>query len=296
MCRGGGMFNPTKIWRRWHRRVNTTQSRHATASALAATALPALVMARGHKLDDVNELPLVVSDGAQAISKTKQAVTMLNGLGLSEELQKCEDSKKIKTGRGKSRNRRYQIRAGLLVVYDQDDGITRAIRNLPGVEHANVSRLNLLRLAPGGHFGRMVVYTEAAFRRLNAIFGTYRGAAELKNGYHLPRAMMTNADVARIINSDEVQAAVRPALEAPKKGTQKKNPLKNRNVMARLNPGVLHKRLLRTNAQKDGTNERKILIAKKRETLAAAKKHHKASNAFYRNMITSYETKAEDEE
>ena len=51
---------------------------------------------------------------------------------------------------------------------------------------------------------------------------------------------------------------MRPALEAPKKATQKKNPLKNRNVMARLNPGVLHKRMLRANAQKDGTNERKI--------------------------------------
>merc|ERR1719375_1263275 len=113
----------------------------------------------------------------------------------------------------------------------------------------------------------MIVFTEAAFQKLNALFGTYRGAAELKKGYHLQHPMMTNSDVARIINSEEVQAAVRPAQEAPKKGSQKKNPLKNRNVMARLNPGVLHKRLLRTNAQKDGTNERKILIAKKRETL-----------------------------
>ncbi|KAK2101920.1 60S ribosomal protein L4 [Saguinus oedipus] len=25
MCRGGRMFAPTKTWRRWHRRVNTTQ-------------------------------------------------------------------------------------------------------------------------------------------------------------------------------------------------------------------------------------------------------------------------------
>ena len=107
---------------------------------------------------------------------------------------------------------------------------------------------------------------------------------------------MTNADVARIINSDEVQAAVRPALEAPKKGTQKKNPLKNRNVMARLNPGVIHKRALRANAQKDGTNERKMLIARKRATLAAAKKNHKASNAFYKKMMDAYETKADDEE
>merc|ERR1719465_340575 len=57
MCRGGHMFAPTKTWRRWHRRVNVTQKRHAVASALAASPLPPLVMARGHRVDEVPELP-----------------------------------------------------------------------------------------------------------------------------------------------------------------------------------------------------------------------------------------------
>lgn len=34
MCRGGRMFAPTKIWRRWHRKVNINQKRYAVASAL----------------------------------------------------------------------------------------------------------------------------------------------------------------------------------------------------------------------------------------------------------------------
>ena len=42
-ARGGGMFCPTKTWRRWHRRVNVTQKRHAVVSALAASSLPPLV-------------------------------------------------------------------------------------------------------------------------------------------------------------------------------------------------------------------------------------------------------------
>ena len=41
------MFAPTKTWRRWHRRINITQKRYAMCSALAATALPALIMAKG---------------------------------------------------------------------------------------------------------------------------------------------------------------------------------------------------------------------------------------------------------
>merc|ERR1740127_342034 len=39
MCRGGGMFSPTKVWRRWHRRVNVAQKRQAVVSALSASTL-----------------------------------------------------------------------------------------------------------------------------------------------------------------------------------------------------------------------------------------------------------------
>merc|ERR1719321_2379251 len=134
----------------------------------------------------------------------------------------------------------------------------------------------------------MIVFTEAAFRKLGALFGTFRGASSLKSGYHLLRPMMTNSDVARIINSDEVQSAVRPALEAPKRSTQKKNPLKNRNVMARLNPGVVHKKAMRARAVQQGTQEREIVLKKKRATAAAAKKAHKASKLFYSKMQEAY--------
>ena len=47
MCRKGRMFAPLKTWRRWHRKVNLRQKRHAVASALAASALVPLVLARG---------------------------------------------------------------------------------------------------------------------------------------------------------------------------------------------------------------------------------------------------------
>merc|ERR1711944_104160 len=52
MCRGGHMFAPTKVYRRWHRRVNVNQKRYAMTSAIAATGVPALVMAKGHRIDN----------------------------------------------------------------------------------------------------------------------------------------------------------------------------------------------------------------------------------------------------
>merc|ERR1719199_111473 len=165
-------------------------------------------MARGHRIGEVAELPLVVSNGAEALSKTKDAVELLKKLGCGEELNRILDSRKVRKGVGKVRVSRYSLRRGPLVVYSEDNGIVKAMRNIPGVETANVDRLNLLTLAPGGQFGRFVIWTEGAFKKLSAMYGTLKGAAS-KSNYHLPRAMMANADVARIINSDEVQSVLR---------------------------------------------------------------------------------------
>lgn len=47
MCRGGRMFAPTRTWRKWHVKTNRNQRRFALVSALAATAVPSLVMSKG---------------------------------------------------------------------------------------------------------------------------------------------------------------------------------------------------------------------------------------------------------
>jgi len=296
-ARGGGMFNPTKIWRRWHRRVNVTQKRHAVVTALAASALPPLVMARGHRIGDVAEFPAVVSNGLESVQKTKIALETLKGLGCGEELQRVIDSKKVRAGKGKMRNRRYTMRKGPLVVYSEDNGIVRAMRNIPGVETASVERLNLLKLAPGGNFGRFIIWTESAFKKLNDIYGTMKSGAPLKKGYSLPRASMENADVARIINSSEVQSVLRPKLEAPKKHAIKKNPLRNPMVMARLNPGIMQKKAARAKASTaEGSAEKELVQKKKKARLEASKEHNKeckkGDETFYKTLMKAFETKA----
>jgi len=296
MCRGGGMFCPTKTWRRWHRRVNVTEKRHAVVSALAASSLPPLVMARGHRIGEVSELPLVISDGAESVEKTKQALDLLNKLGCEEELKKVSDSKKVRSGKGKMRNRRYTMRRGPLVVYNEDNGIVRALRNIPGVETASVDALNLLTVAPGGNFGRFIIWTEGAFKKLNDIYGSMKSGAPAKKGYHLPRAMMENADVARIINSDEIQSVLKPKLDAPKSDGKKRNALRSKMTMARLNPGILQKKLARKNAHTKDAAENKLVQGKKKDRLAASKAHnkkHKSGDAtFYKTLMKAFESKA----
>eukprot|EP00933_Yihiella_yeosuensis_P035455 TRINITY_DN28_c0_g2_i1.p1 TRINITY_DN28_c0_g2~~TRINITY_DN28_c0_g2_i1.p1 ORF type:complete len:408 (+),score=119.99 TRINITY_DN28_c0_g2_i1:89-1312(+) len=295
-ARGGGMFNPTTVWRRWHRRVNVTQKRHAVVTSLAASSLPALVMARGHRIGEVSELPLVVSDSLESVTKTKQAVEALNKVGCGPELQKVIDSKKIRAGQGKARNRRYRMRKGPLVVYSEDNGITRAMRNIPGVETACVDRLDLMQLAPGGSIGRFVIFTEGAFKKLTEIYGSGNTAAPLKKGYHLPRAAMENADLARIINSTEVQSVLRPKLDAPKSFDKKQNPLKSKAAMAKLNPGFLKRSAMRTKSSEKGTAEFDVVQKKKKARMADAKKHNKehkkGDSTFYKSLMQAFESKA----
>merc|ERR1712085_118474 len=214
----------------------------------------------------------------------------MGGLGCEEELKRVIDSKKIRAGKGKARNRRYTMRRGPLVVYNEDNGIVKAMRNIPGVETACVDRLNLLKLAPGGQFGRFIIWTEGAFKKLNEIYGTYKGGAPLKRGYTIPRAPMENADIARIINSNEVQSALRAKLEAPKSFEPKRNPLKNKAVMNKLNP------LDKKAASKDEVSKKKK--ARVAASKAHNKKHKKGDDTFYKVLMKAFEAKpaAKEEE
>jgi len=251
------MFAPTKIWRKWHVKVNQNQKRFATVSAVAATAVPSLVLARGHRVEEIEEVPLVVSDALQGLDKTKAAVAALKALKAHNDVTKVSNSRKARAGKGKMRGRRHQQRRGPLVIYSEDNGIVKAFRNIPGVELANVRRLNLLQLAPGGHLGRFCIWTESAFKLLDSVYGTQDTASEVKKDYtyvtsagspgavtidiflyRLPTAKISNPDVQRIINSTEVQSVLRAAGQKRTKRpyTQKKNPLKNQGVMFRLNP------------------------------------------------------------
>merc|ERR1712166_890264 len=180
-------FAPTKIWRRWHRKINVNQRRYATVSALAASALPSLVMARGHRISEVAEVPCVVNDAIESVGKTKDAVKLLQSIGAYDDVEKSRTTKKLRAGKGKLRNRRHVVRRGPLVIYAKDDG-------------------------------------------------TFQKASKQKKGYTLPQPIMRNADITRVINSDEVQSVVRQARLGSRRTGQKKNPLNNLGALLKVNP------------------------------------------------------------
>lgn len=70
--------------------------------------------------------------------------------------------------------------------------------------------------------------------------GTQEEESQVKKGYKVPRLPMANADLARLINSDEIQSVVNAPKEPTHKHVLKKNPLKNLEAMIKLNPYHAH--------------------------------------------------------
>eukprot|EP00768_Dysnectes_brevis_P004161 gnl/Dysnectes_brevis/296_a329_6783.p2 GENE.gnl/Dysnectes_brevis/296_a329_6783~~gnl/Dysnectes_brevis/296_a329_6783.p2 ORF type:complete len:337 (+),score=84.28 gnl/Dysnectes_brevis/296_a329_6783:45-1055(+) len=239
MCRGGHMFNPTRVTRKWHRKVNVNMRRFAMVSALAACAVSAMVQARGHRIASVPSIPLVV-DMPAPVHKTKEAIAILKAVGAYEDVLRCKESRKLRSGMGKMRNRRYVTKRGPLVVY-KDEEVYEGFRNLPGVELMHVDRLNVLSLCPGGHMGRFVIWTKSAFAELPAIYGTKTEVSEKKSGYMIPRGVMTKTtNMHRILRTETVQASLRARKPEDMVKTprfyRKINPLTNRRAHLRLNP------------------------------------------------------------
>jgi len=272
MCRGGRMFAPTKTWRKWHKKVNIGQKRYAVASALAASAIPALVMSRGHVVDEVPEVPLVLDTSIESTKKTSAAKDILSAVGALDDVEKAGGSKQIRAGKGKMRNRRYVMRRGPLIVYAQNDGIELAFRNLPGVELCCVDRLNLLQLAPGGHMGRFCVWSQAALDALDKIYG--------EDGKRIPTAAMANADLARIINSDEVQSVLNPVKAQSEAYEPKANPLRSIEALEKLDRHAANKRRMAQKAEKDRESNKAALVAKKRAARTAKKAYNAQGKKF----------------
>jgi len=268
MCRGGRMFGATKVWRRWHIVISKGQRRYAVCSALSASALTPLVLARGHKIESIPEVPLVVADAEiDTISKTKEAIALLKAIGASSDLERVKDSRGLRAGKGKSRNRRYVQRRGPLLIHnkEKDSALRTAFRNIQGLDMCHVNHLNLLQLAPGGHVGRFIIWTEGAFKALDSVFGTRSKDSEQKSGFRPPKGIVTSADIGRIINSDEVQSVIRPAHTKVFTNPKRRNPLVNPEAMLKLNPFALTKKKRSIEASKVSKQKRKSKVQKNRE-------------------------------
>ncbi len=170
MCVGGRRAHPPKVEKKIHEYINKKERRLAIRSAIAATAIPDLVRARGHIIDNVVQIPPVVVKDFENLQFTSDVKRVFKKLGLWDDVERAHDKTRIRAGKGKRRGRRYKTPKSVLVVVSEKCPVMQAVKNLPGVDVVTVNNLNMLVLAPGGQPGRLTLWTDEALRRLTNLF------------------------------------------------------------------------------------------------------------------------------
>jgi large subunit ribosomal protein L4e len=153
------------------KRIPKKEKRLALFSAIAATASKETVSSRGHAIEDIPGIPLVVSNDLEELNKTRQVEETLTRLGILSDIYRVKESRKTRAGKGKNRGRKMKHSVGPLLVIAQNKGIMNAAQNIPGLEVATAANLNAEMLAPGTRAGRLTVWTNSAIEKLRELYG-----------------------------------------------------------------------------------------------------------------------------
>ncbi|MEN4007237.1 MAG: 50S ribosomal protein L4 [Methanobacteriaceae archaeon] len=167
---GGRRAHPPRSWKVYHEKINRKERRFAIRSAIAATTNPELIEKRGHRIENVPQIPFVVDDELAKIKSTRKTREIFKNLGIMDDIVRVKTGKKIRAGKGKMRGRKYKVPKGPLIVVGEDKGISLGARNHPGVDIVSAENLNTELLAPGTHAGRLTIYTKSAILKLGELF------------------------------------------------------------------------------------------------------------------------------
>jgi large subunit ribosomal protein L4e len=168
---GGRQPHPPKAEKKIVKEIPKKEARLALTSAIAATAQKEVVAKRGHKVEKVVQIPLIVDNAIENLTRAKDVEAAFASLGIDADITRVRESRNVRAGKGKSRGRKIKQAVGPLLVVVDGVNLVAAASNLPGVQVTTVANLNTEMLAPGTHPGRLTVWSNGAIDQLNTIYG-----------------------------------------------------------------------------------------------------------------------------
>jgi len=172
----GRQPHPPRAEKKILKSIPKKEAKLALCSAIAATAQKEIVASRGHAIEKVVDIPLIVDDAIEGLAKAKEVEDALTSLGIIEDIARVRDSRNVRAGKGKRRGRKMKQAVGPLIVVVNGKVLVNAAGNVPGVQVTSVANLNTEMLAPGTQPGRLTIWTSGAIETLNKIYG--EGASE----------------------------------------------------------------------------------------------------------------------
>lgn len=168
---GGRAAHPPRSSKKIVKRIPKKEKKLALLSAIAATTSKELVASRGHSIEDILGIPLIVADDLEGLKKAKEVEETLINLGVLSDIYRVRESKKIRAGKGKRRGRKTKQAVGPLIIINKNKGLIEAAENIPGLDVVTVDNLNVELLAPGAHPGRLAIWTKSAIDNLQTLYG-----------------------------------------------------------------------------------------------------------------------------
>ncbi|HUK85626.1 MAG TPA: 50S ribosomal protein L4 [Candidatus Acidoferrum sp.] len=166
----GRQPHPPRAEKKILKSIPKKEAKLALFSAIAATAQKDTVASRGHKINDALQIPLIVEDAIEGLTRAKDVLETLTSLGVMADITRVRDSRKIRAGKGKRRGRKMKQAVGPLIVVVDCKDLANAASNVPGVQVTTVTNLNTEMLAPGTHPGRLTLWTNSAIETLNKMY------------------------------------------------------------------------------------------------------------------------------
>lgn len=164
--RHGRLAHPPVSWKNIYKKVNKKEKLLALCSAIAATANADLIRKRGHLLNNSIQLPIVVSNEIESVTKSKDLEKIIIKLGFEDDLKRTY-ARRIKSVHKNSTNRRSAL--SVLIIVSNDANIGRLNNSLPGIAVKTVKSVSVLDLAPGSKPARLTIFSENAIKELDTL-------------------------------------------------------------------------------------------------------------------------------
>jgi large subunit ribosomal protein L4e len=168
---GGRQPHPPKAEKKIVKDIPRKEAKFALTSAIAATAQKDVVAKRGHIVEKVVQIPLIIDDAIENLTRAKEVETVFTSLGIDGDIARVRNSRTVRAGKGKIRGRKMKQAVGPLIVVCDGVNLIAAANNIPGVQVTTVLNLNTEMLAPGTHPGRLTVWTNGAIEQLKTLYG-----------------------------------------------------------------------------------------------------------------------------
>lgn len=153
-ARGGRRAHPPRVQKR-ERKINQNEVKIAVNSAIAATANSAFVRKRYSSFKNLNiKLPIILESVPK---KTKDLVVILKKV-FGNSLKGIIRQKSVRTGKGKTRGRKYKSNAGAILLTSKGESLKTGIIKAVPVRNIKISDLYPL--------GRIALFTEKAIEEI----------------------------------------------------------------------------------------------------------------------------------